>query len=93
MVFQSARPTSRDPREPTSRDLNSVRVDGQDIRVRLVSRMVEEGDWRGRLQFTAESGTEVETADILRGTTPDEIWASVQHLYTHHLRDLYRSLV
>ena len=93
MAHHALRPSQRDPRDPIVHDLNPLRIDGQEIRIRMIVRRVDDGSWRGRMAFLkGESEHQVETAEIFCGPSEKELWDSVGHLREHHLRDLYRSL-
>ena len=96
MNLQPARHSARDPREPSLHELAPFRFDGLTIEVRVAVLRGEDGVWRGRLAFIGGAdGPDVtrETAEIFCAATETELWQSVQGLGTHHVRDLYRSLL
>jgi hypothetical protein len=94
MTAQSIRNPAPDPFEPVFFDLPPIRYDGVAVQVRLSVRRAEDGAWRGRLQFaTGEAGEPRETAEIFCGASEQDLWQSVRDLGSHHLRDLYRSLL
>lgn len=93
MASHALRSPQRNPSDPIVHDLNPIRIDGQDIPIRMIVRRVEDGSWRGRMAFVVgESDSEVQTAEIFCGASEKELWDSVGHLREHHLRDLLRSL-
>lgn len=93
MALHSPHQLGRDLREPVEHDLRAVRLDGQDVSVRLRLRQAEPGVWVGGLVFrVGGSGQDRQTAEILRGASEQQVWDSVRGLGTHHLRDLFRSL-
>ena len=93
MVSHAIRSSQRSPSDPIVHDLNPVRIDGQDVPIRMIIRRVEDGSWRGHMAFDiGEPDNEVQTGEIFCGASEKELWDSVGHLREHHLRDLYRSL-
>ena len=82
-----------DPREPVLHELPPLRFADQSVALHLSIRLADAGTWRGQLRFTDLYGREFHTAEILRGTTEEELWQSVRSLGQHHLRALYQSLV
>lgn len=93
MPLQSLRSVARDPREPALHELDPLNFAGLTIVIRASFRRLADGSWRGRLHFAdPATGAERETADILWGSSEQDLWQSVSGLRPHHLRDLYRSL-
>jgi hypothetical protein len=82
-----------DPREPVLHELPSFRFADQSVTLHLSVRLADDRIWRGQLLFTDIYGREWRTAEILRGSTEEELWQSVRALGQHHLRALYQSLV
>ena len=72
--------------------LESLRVAGHPVEVRLALWRSGDGAWRGRLRFLAAGTPERETADIFCSPSESELWLSVRALGEHHLRALYLSL-
>ncbi|MFI5235217.1 MAG: hypothetical protein ACHQXA_05845 [Gemmatimonadales bacterium] len=96
MTVQSARQFARDPREPTLHDLAPFRYDGLTIEVRAAVLRGEDGVWRGRLLFVGGAeGPDAEraTTEIFCAASEADLWQAVRGLGTHHVRDLYRSLL
>jgi hypothetical protein len=95
MTAPSPRPVLRDAREPVRHDLESLRIEGRTVAVRLVVRRAEDGMWRARLLFAeGESDAEpsCETVEIFCAVTEQDLWHAVAGMGVHHLRDLYRAL-
>jgi hypothetical protein len=93
MTAPSFRTFARDPREPALHELEPIRIKGHPVTVRLAVRRADDGMWRGRAHFScADSGSELESAEIFCGPTEAELWLSVRSFRDHHFRDLYRSL-
>lgn len=96
MNAQPARHPSRDPREPTVHELPPFLFEGLTIEVRAAVSRGEDGMWRGRLRFVGGADgpdAERETAEIFCAASEAEFWQSVRGLGTHHVRDLFRSLL
>jgi len=83
-----------DPTDPVMHDLSPI-VFGDDlVAVRLVVRRAEDATWRARLLFGAGEGDQaLSTAEIFFGATEPALWEAVRDLRSHHVRDLYRSLI
>lgn len=92
MLRQPAHVPPRDQRDPFASDLEPMRLDGQDILVRLMARLADDGVWRARLEFQADDEPPRQTAEIFCAPTFDDLWHSVRALGRYHLRDLFRSL-
>jgi hypothetical protein len=93
MALPSLHQLARDAREPVEHDLRTVRLGAADLGVRVRLRRAEDGLWVGALVFRLQgSPDEQRTAEILRGTSEQQVWDSVRGLGAHHLRDLFRSL-
>jgi len=94
MALQTtARPPSRDPREPVQHELDAIRFAGQVVLLSLILRHADDGAWRARIRFLdSDSGRERETAEIFCAESESDLWESVRELRDHHVRDLYRSL-
>ena len=94
MMVDPARYGITDPTEPVVHDLPDIRYKNSAVQVRVVFRKAEDGVWRGRLIFGGgDNGEQLATAEIFCAPTERELWSSVGDLRTHHLQDLYRSLV
>lgn len=96
MPVQPARQPQREPREPTLHELPPFRFEGLTIEVRAAVLRADDGVWRGKLHFVggAEGPDAIrETAEIFCAASEAELWQSVRGLGTHHIRDLYRSLL
>ncbi|HSC59008.1 MAG TPA: hypothetical protein VLC11_05550 [Gemmatimonadales bacterium] len=96
MPAQPARQPLREPREPSVHELPSFRFEGLTIEVRAAVLRGEDGTWRGRLRFVGGMegpDAERETAEIFCAASEAELWQAVRGLGSHHVRDLYRSLL
>jgi hypothetical protein len=93
MTAPSLRTVSRDAREPVCHELESLRVEGRTVGVRLLVRRAEDGMWRARLLFAeGEAEPSCETVEIFCAVTEQDLWHAVAGMGEHHLRDLYRAL-
>ncbi|HEX9692681.1 MAG TPA: hypothetical protein VGA22_11325 [Gemmatimonadales bacterium] len=93
MSGNAVRYGATDPSEPTTYDLPSLRIAGDEIVVRIVVRRAEDGTWRARLLFgEGDVATAPATAEIFCALSETELWESVHDLRAHHVRDLWRSL-
>jgi len=93
MTAQPHRPYTPDHREPVLHELQPLRLANQSILLRLSIRRTDDGGWRGRLHFIAPDARELQTAEIFRAESENELWQAVRNLPDHHIRALYQSLV
>jgi hypothetical protein len=94
MMVDPARYGITNPTEPVVHELPDLRYQNSNVPVRVQIRKAEDGVWRGRLVFgVGEAGGLLATAEIFCAPNERDLWGSIRDLRTHHLQDLYRSLV